>query len=478
MATPATYTSRMADAPSPERGGSRRRPRRCLPGPAGRRRSSSRPACRSGAARDRARRRSGSSAPTRPQAGRRRRPRTALGPRAWTGARSTRPRASPCATAGSPRTAPRRYTGSTRAARPGRPPRTAGSAGRPGRARPRRADGGRERSGGGRAARWSRRRSRGSRSIARRPLSSASVVSARWLYCERRSGACGGRARSSLLRRSLGYASSVVAALARLGSRLDALATSHLADTTLVTGRGAEYAMAGMDDFQGRVAVITGGGGGIGAAMARAFAARGARIVLADVDRAAMEGVAAVLGKGGAEVLVVPTDVTALESVRALADAAERRFGAVHIVCNNAGVATMSELGAATHADWQYTMNVNFWGVVHGVETFVPRLLARGAGGHVVNTASMAGLVGMRWLGVYCSSKFAVVGLSEALHRELADRGIGVSVLCPMIVQTGINENSVRNRPPSLRNPGPDVVPAAEAMVGGVIAPDEVARRV
>src|SRR5438067_495101 len=343
MATPATYTSRMADAPSPERGGSRRRPRRCLPGPAGRRRSSSRPACRSGAARDRARRRSGSSAPTRPQAGRRRRPRTAPGPRAWTGARSTRPRASPCATAGSPRTAPRRYTGSTRAARPGRPPRTAGSAGRPGRARPRRADGGRERSGGGRAA---------------------------------------------------------------------------------------------------------------------------------------LEGVAAALGKGGAEVLVVPTDVTALESVRALADAAERRFGAVHIVCNNAGVATMSEIAASTHADWQYTMNVNFWGVVHGVETFVPRLLARGAGGHIVNTASMAGLVGMRWLGVYCASKFAVVGLSEALHRELAEHGIGVSVLCPMIVETKINEDSIRNRPAALRNPGEAAVPEGAAMMGSVIGPEEVARRV
>src|SRR5438034_1482745 len=418
MATPATYTSRMADAPSPERGGSRRRPRRCLPGPAGRRRSSSRPACRSGAARDRARRRSGSSAPTRPQAGRRRRPRTAPGPRAWTGATSHSPGASPCANAGSLRTAPRRYTGSTRAARPGRPPRPAGSAGRPGRARPRRADGGRERSGGGRAARWSRRRSRGSRSIARRPLSSAGH--------RPRRGVC----------------------------------------------------LAGMDDFQGRVAVITGGGGGIGAAMARAFAARGARIVLADVDRAAMEGVAAVLGKGGAEVLVVPTDVTALESVRALADAAERRVGAVHIVCNNAGVATMSEIAASTHADWQYTMNVNFWGVVHGVETFVPRLLARGAGGHIVNTASMAGLVGMRWLGVYCASKFAVVGLSEALHRELAEHGIGVSVLCPMIVETKINENSIRNRPAALRNPGEAAVPEGAAMMGSVIGPEEVARLV
>jgi len=232
-------------------------------------------------------------------------------------------------------------------------------------------------------------------------------------------------------------------------------------------------------DFRGRTAVITGGGGGIGAAMARAFAVRGARIVLADVDRGAMESVAAALAAGGAEVLTVPTDVTALESVRALADAAEQRFGAAHIVCNNAGVATFAEIVSSTHADWLYTMGVNFWGVVHGVETFVPRLLARGQGGHVVNTASMAGLVGMRWLGVYSASKFAVVGLTEALHRELADHGIGVSVLCPMIVQTNINENSVRNRPAAFHNPGTDpVVPDAAAMVGSVIPPDEVARRV
>jgi len=233
-----------------------------------------------------------------------------------------------------------------------------------------------------------------------------------------------------------------------------------------------------MDEFRGRVAVITGGGGGIGAAMAAAFAARGARIVLADIDAEGMERVATTLPLRPTEILTIPTDVTRLDSVRALAAAAAERFGGVHIVCNNAGVATFGEVADATHADWEYTMSVNFWGVVHGVEAFLPLLLAQDAGGHIVNTASMAGLVGMRWLGVYCASKFAVVGLSEALHRELADRGIGVSVLCPMIVQTGINENSVRNRPPSLRNPGPDVVPAAEAMVGGVIAPDEVARRV
>jgi NAD(P)-dependent dehydrogenase (short-subunit alcohol dehydrogenase family) len=164
--------------------------------------------------------------------------------------------------------------------------------------------------------------------------------------------------------------------------------------------------------------------------------------------------------------------------VQALAEAARARFGAVHIVCNNAGVATFGEIRAASHRDWVYTMNVNFWGVVHGVETFVPMLTEQGQGGHIVNTASMAGLIGMRWLGIYSASKFAVVGLTEALHRELGPLGIGVSVLCPMIVDTQINENSARMRPRELRNAEDLPIPPAAAMAGGTIAAPEVARRV
>jgi NAD(P)-dependent dehydrogenase (short-subunit alcohol dehydrogenase family) len=234
-----------------------------------------------------------------------------------------------------------------------------------------------------------------------------------------------------------------------------------------------------MEAFQDRVAVITGGAGGIGRAMAEAFAARGARLVLADIDEQALAGVASALRERGTEVLTVATDVTSVASVQALSDAAWGRFGAVHVVCNNAGVAVFGDMTTMTHADWQYVMGVNFWGVVHGVEAFVPRMIAQRAGGHVVNTASMAGLVGMRWLGVYCASKFAVVGLTEGLHRELQDHGIGVSVLCPMIVETNINENSVRNRPRALRNPGEgEALPGNVQMAGGVIRPEEVARRV
>ncbi len=234
-----------------------------------------------------------------------------------------------------------------------------------------------------------------------------------------------------------------------------------------------------MDPFRDRVAVITGGAGGIGVAMARAFAARGARLVLADLDAAALEAAAADLRAAGADVLAVPTDVTQLDSVHALAAATTRHFGAVHIVCNNAGVAIFGPMRAATHKDWEYTMGVNFWGVVHGVEAFMPLLIDQGAGGHILNTASMSGLVGMQWLGIYCASKFAVVGLSESLHRELKPLGIGVSVLCPMIVATGINENSVRMRPTALRNEDDALVlPPAEEIKGGTIPAEEVARRV
>ncbi len=234
-----------------------------------------------------------------------------------------------------------------------------------------------------------------------------------------------------------------------------------------------------MDPFRNRVAVITGGGSGIGAALAQAFASRGARVVLADLDPEAMARTEAVLRGQGAEVLSVPTDVAKRSDVERLADTAARHFGAVHLVCNNAGIATLGEMAKAPHEDWVFTMGVNFWGVVHGVEAFVPRLIEQGQGGHVINTASMAGLVGMRWLGIYCASKFAVVGLSEALHRELEPHGIGVSVLCPMIVATNINENSVRMRPAHLQPKAPlPPLPPVGSMQGGTVKAEDVAARV
>jgi len=232
------------------------------------------------------------------------------------------------------------------------------------------------------------------------------------------------------------------------------------------------------DPFRDRVAVVTGGAGGIGFALAEAFAARGAKIALADVDEAAMAARAKALEARGAEVACVATDVTQRGSVAALADAVWSRFGAAHLVCNNAGIALAGPLLQATPEDWRLTMDVNFWGVVHGVDAFAPRLVAQGQGGHVLNTASMAGLVGMGWLGIYCASKFAVVGLSESLRRELEPHGIGVSVLCPMIVATEITRNSLRVR--GKEAPAAPAVdqPPASALKGGVITAEEVAQRV
>ncbi len=240
-----------------------------------------------------------------------------------------------------------------------------------------------------------------------------------------------------------------------------------------------------MDAFRDRIAVITGGASGIGRAMADAFAERGARLVLADIDETSLAQAEKDLVARGATVLAVPTDVTRRKSVCALADRAFAHYGHVHVVCNNAGIAELGPLADATPADWDATMAINFWGVVYGVDAFLPRLMAQGEGGHIVNTASMAGLVGMEGLGIYCASKFAVVGLSESLHRECRAHDIGVSVLCPMIVATNIAENSRRQLG---RSPlGPTVAAtttpttASDAdrggLRGGVITAEEVGRR-
>lgn len=235
-----------------------------------------------------------------------------------------------------------------------------------------------------------------------------------------------------------------------------------------------------IDPFRDRTAVITGGASGIGLGLATAFAARGARLVLADVDEPALARAEQQLRDAGATVIGVRTDVTDRADVHALAERALSHFGAVHLVCNNAGIATFGEIAKAPREDWEFTMNVDFWGVVNGVEAFVPRLIEQRQGGHVLNTASMAGLVGMKWLGIYCAAKFAVVGLSEALQRELEPHDIGVSVLCPMIVATNIGVNSQRLRPGALQ-PAPGAAappPPPGAMVGGTITVEDVARRV
>jgi NAD(P)-dependent dehydrogenase (short-subunit alcohol dehydrogenase family) len=221
-------------------------------------------------------------------------------------------------------------------------------------------------------------------------------------------------------------------------------------------------------ELAGKVAVVTGAASGIGRALVQAFAREGMRTVAADVDEA---GLAATIK--GLDAIAVRTDVSVREDVLALADGAWAAYGAVHVVCNNAGVALWGGLEAATLRDWQWALGVNLWGVIYGIEAFVPRMIAQKAEGHIVNTASMAGLVASQGLGVYNTSKYAVVGLSETLVKDLRPYGIGVSVLCPMGVATRIRD-SARNRPPALRN---EAAPAARAveLIGRTLAPEPVA---
>jgi NAD(P)-dependent dehydrogenase (short-subunit alcohol dehydrogenase family) len=228
--------------------------------------------------------------------------------------------------------------------------------------------------------------------------------------------------------------------------------------------------------MKGRTAVITGGASGIGRALCLVFAREGANVVVADVDEAGMAETVAGVGRMGRRSLAVKTDVSRLGDVLALADRAFEELGAVHVVCNNAGVALWGSLESVTHKDWEWAMGVNLWGVIHGVEAFVPRMVAQKQPGHIVNTASMAGLIASEGLGVYNTTKYAVVGLSETLQKDLRRHDIGVSVLCPMGVTTAIRQSD-RNRPAALRNEGPERAGAVE-LIGRYLTPEHVAERV
>jgi NAD(P)-dependent dehydrogenase (short-subunit alcohol dehydrogenase family) len=201
-----------------------------------------------------------------------------------------------------------------------------------------------------------------------------------------------------------------------------------------------------VDEFEGKVAVVTGGASGIGFAMAQRFAAEGMRIVLADIEETALEGATKQLVDTGAEVLAVPTDVSVPSSVEALAAAARERFGTFHVVCNNAGVGGHGFTSwSGPREEWEWVLGVNLWGVIDGIRAFVPTLVEQNEG-HVVNTASVAGLAAIPFMSPYNTSKHAVLAISEALFHELAMTGsaVKVTVLCPGFVNTRIHE-SVRN---------------------------------
>jgi len=203
-----------------------------------------------------------------------------------------------------------------------------------------------------------------------------------------------------------------------------------------------------MREFAGKVAVITGAGSGFGREFARTGAALGMKLVLADIQADALEAVAEELRGGGAEVLALRTDVSKAKDMEALADGAFEKFGSVHLLFNNAGVGGGGFAWENSVADWEWVLGVNVWSVIHGIRLFVPRMIAQDEQCHVVNTASVAGLLSAQMMAAYNVSKHAVVTLSETLFQDLRVAGakIGVTVLCPAFVPTGIS-TSERNRP-------------------------------
>jgi NAD(P)-dependent dehydrogenase (short-subunit alcohol dehydrogenase family) len=208
-----------------------------------------------------------------------------------------------------------------------------------------------------------------------------------------------------------------------------------------------------MKDFKDKVAVITGGASGLGLAMARRFAAEGMKLVLADVEEEALRKVETEFRKAGTPVIGIRTDVSRAQDMERLAEKTLATFGGVHLLCNNAGVGPGGVVWENTVADWEWVLGVNVWGVIHGVRAFLPIMLRQDADSHVVNTASVAGLLSVPNMGIYCVSKHAVVTLTECLYHDVAQRSsrIGVSLLCPAYVPTGIID-SERNRPALLRN--------------------------
>lgn len=240
---------------------------------------------------------------------------------------------------------------------------------------------------------------------------------------------------------------------------------------------GATLGAVPLTSLTDRTAVVTGGASGIGRALSLLFAREGAHVVVADLDEAGMADTVAEVSRAGRRGLAVKTDVSRLADVEALTERAFGEFGAVHVVCNNAGVALWGGLESVTHKDWEWAMGVNLWGVIHGVEAFVPRMVAGKQPGHVVNTASMAGLIASQGLGIYNTTKYAVVGLSETLQKDLRGYDIGVSVLCPMGVNTQIR-HSDRNRPAALRNAAAEREGRAVELIGRYLPPEHVAERV
>ncbi len=222
-----------------------------------------------------------------------------------------------------------------------------------------------------------------------------------------------------------------------------------------------------MKEFKDKVAVITGAASGIGLGIARRAAKEGMKVVLADIEKDALNQAEEELKSSGADVISVVTDVSKLENIEKLAQKTVETFGEVHLLCNNAGVAAPGVFWESISSDWKWVIGVNLWGVINGIQTFIPIMLQQDNECHIVNTSSMAGILhGDGTNGIYSVTKQAVVALSESLRRSFANplfgSKIGVSVLCPGIVNTKIT-NSERNRPAEFC--GPDYIPCFERII-------------
>jgi len=234
-----------------------------------------------------------------------------------------------------------------------------------------------------------------------------------------------------------------------------------------------------LNDLRGKGAAVTGAASGLGRAMALAFAAEGMRLALADVDEAGLEETRTLLGSPDSKIVSMRVDVSRADEVNRFAERAATELNGVHVVCNNAGVAVSGPVWETSEAEWQWILGVNLLGVVHGVRAFAPRLIAQDEG-HIVNTASVAGLISPPGMGAYCVSKHAVVTLSEALHHDLCERGsnVGVSVLCPAYVPTGIADS----KPPFVVAKSKERLAQEaglkKAVTSGKLSADDVARAV
>jgi NAD(P)-dependent dehydrogenase (short-subunit alcohol dehydrogenase family) len=240
-----------------------------------------------------------------------------------------------------------------------------------------------------------------------------------------------------------------------------------------------------MREFAGKTAFVTGGAAGIGLALGRAFAQSGMKVMLADIEADALQAAVKSLQEISPDIGGTICDVANAASVERAAQASFDAFGRVHVVCNNAGVAAGGGIDHISLDNWRWVIDVNLMGVLHGIKSFLPHIRAHGEGGHIVNTASMAGMDGGLGFSPYTASKFAVVGMSEGLSQQLEPFGIGVSVLCPSFVRTGIGESG-RNRPERYGQSRPlDPASPAAAMVaeiarqiGAGLDPASVAERV